>query len=125
MPPGGYDDTVLVTETKSMYRQQRLAEQEGERQLSRVHAREHLEETPTNAPEGELQNSIMQHPYLDNQRYDGVDPNLSPEPPLNSEARREYDNAKREQENRKEQELQLRLGATPQFSSTPRPRGPS
>ena len=50
----------------------------------------------------------------------GVDPNLNPEPPLNTEARREYDNQKREQE----MEKQLRLGNMPKFSTAPKPHGP-
>ena len=104
-----------------MAREQRLAEQLGHRRLAKLHAREHKEEQEHQAaPEGELQNSILQHPILDNQRFDGVDPNLNPEPPLNTEARREYDNEKREQE----MEKQLRLGNMPKFSTAPKPQGP-
>ena len=102
-----------------MDRQRRLQEQEGHRRLARVNAREHpdqLAEQP--APEGDLQNSILQNPWLNNQRFDGIDPNLNPEPPLNSEARREFDNERREQE----MEKQLRLGNMPKFSTAPKPR---
>lgn len=112
--------TFLVDETKAMERKRRQAEQQGERQIASVKAREHSLEEPAHAPEGELQNNILQHPALDNQRFDGIDPNLNPEPPLNSEARREYDNEKREQE----MEKQLRLGNMPKFSSAPKPQGP-
>ena len=95
-----------------MERKRRLAEQQGERQLGKVKAREHSEEEKKTAGlEGELQNTILQHPYLDNQRYDGIDPNLNPEPPLNTDARREFDNERREQE----KEKQLRLGNMPKF----------
>ena len=111
-------ESYLVDETGTMERERRLAEQEGHRKLAKVHAREHHEESMQETPEGELQNSIMQHPELNNQRFDGVDPNLNPEPPLNTEARREYDNQKREQE----MEKQLRLGNMPKFTSTPRPQ---
>lgn len=120
LPVQGRETSFLVAETKAMERKRRLAEQQGERQLGPVKAREHAEEEPQNSPEGELQNSILQHPALDTQRFDGIDTNLNPEPPLNTEARREFDNEKREQD----KEKQLRLGNMPKFNSTPTPRGP-
>jgi DNA-nicking Smr family endonuclease len=120
LPTTEREGSYLVAETKSMERKRRLAEQQGERQLGPVKAREHSEEVVNDGPEGELQNSILQHPDLDSQRFDGIDPNLNPEPPLNSEARREFDNEKREQE----MEKQLRLGNMPKFSTAPTPRGP-
>ena len=121
LPSGGREGSYLANETKTMERKRRLAEQQGERQLGPVKAREHSEEeTKTNGPEGELQNSILQHPDLDSQRYDGIDPNLNPEPPLNTDARREFDNEQRDQANEK----QLRLGNMPKFTTAPTPRGP-
>lgn len=116
-------DSILKTETKAMDRSRRLLEQQGERRFAKVNAREHSlneQEQPQAGLEGELQNNILQHPVLDSQRFDGVDPNLNPEPPLNTAARTEYDNQKREQE----MEKQLRLGNMPKFNSTPRPNGP-
>ncbi|AHE66462.1 hypothetical protein Loa_00900 [Legionella oakridgensis ATCC 33761 = DSM 21215] len=118
--PDAGSTSYLVDETRVMERERRLQEQQGHRHLARVHAREHHDEEQQVAPEGELQNSIMQNPWLDNQRFDGVDPNLNPEPPLNTEARREYDNQRREQE----MEKQLRLGNMPRFTNTPKPQGP-
>jgi len=112
--------SYLVDETVRMDRERRLAEQKGHAQFTKVNAREHPENEEKTVPEGDLQNSILQHPELDNQRFDGVDPNLNPEPPLNTEARREYDNQKREQE----MEKQLRLGNMPKFSTAPKPHGP-
>lgn len=117
LPPQG-KASYLVDETVSMDRQRRLEEQAGHRQLAKVNARAHSDEVQVTR-EGELQNSILQHPLLDGQRYDGIDPNLNPEPPLNTEARREFDNERREQE----MEKQLRLGNMPKFSSTPKPPG--
>ena len=118
---GRGDTSILIAETKAMERSRRLLEQQGERRLASVKAREHSnEEHQQQSPEGELQNSILQHPALDSQRFDGIDPNLNPEPPLNTEARREYDNERRNQE----QEKQLRLGNTPTFRNTPTPHGP-
>lgn len=111
------ETSFLIEETKSMERKRRLAEQQGERQIAPVKARDHAEYEPSDVPEGELQNSILQHPELDSQRFDGIDNNLNPEPPLNTEARREFDNEKREQD----KEKQLRLGNMPKFSSAPKP----
>lgn len=112
--------SILVEETKDMERKRREAEQNGHKRYGSVIAREHSDREPEPIPEGELQNSILQHPELNTQRFDGVDPNLNPEPPLNSQARLEYDNQRREQE----MEKQLRLGNMPKFKnapSTPRP----
>ena len=113
--------SYLVEDSGTMMRQQREIEQQGHRRLAKVNARDHEKENEdTPAPEGELQNSILQHPYLDKQQYDGVDPNVSPEPPLNTKARRDFDNERREQA----QEKQLRLGNMPKFSTAPKPQGP-
>ena len=112
-----------MDETETMERARRELEQKGHRKYgAKVHAREHheREEQKRQSLEGELQNDILQHPALNNQRFDGIDPNLNPEPPLNTDARREYDNEKREQE----MEKQLRLGNMPKFSTAPKPQGP-
>jgi hypothetical protein len=115
--------SYLAEETRKMARQRRILEQEGHRHYARVNAREHSDQEPSTslvaAEEGTLQNNILQNPWLNSQRFDGVDPNLNPEPPLNSEARREFDNERREQE----MEKQLRLGNVPRFSSAPKPQG--
>lgn len=120
LPTRGNESSFLVAETKDMERKRRLAEQQGERQIAPVKAREHSDVENQISPEGELQNNILQHPALDSQRFDGIDPNLNPEPPLNTEARREFDNEKREQD----KEKQLRLGNMPKFTTAPTPRGP-
>lgn len=118
--PRGERVGILVAETKRMDRQRRELEQQGHRQFTKVHAREHSLEEAANASEGDFQNDILQHPWLDGQRFDGVDPNLNPEPPLNTDARREFDNQKREQE----MEKQLRLGLAPGYTAPrPEPRG--
>ncbi|MDP1601936.1 MAG: hypothetical protein Q8M03_01585 [Legionella sp.] len=120
LPRGKKKGSFLADETDSMDRKRRLVEQDGHRQLARVNARAHNENDEQPAPEGELQNSILQHPWLDAQRFDGIDPNLNPEPPLNTDARREFDNERREQE----MEKQLRLGNMPKFSTAPKPGTP-
>jgi hypothetical protein len=112
--------TILVEETEVMERQRRLIEQERHNKFAKVNAREHRldESQPQNANELDMNNGIPQHPFLATQRFDGTDPNLNPEPPLNSQARADYDNAKREQE----MEKQLRLGLVPDFKNTPTPK---
>ncbi|WED42320.1 hypothetical protein [Legionella cardiaca] len=107
--------SILLEETKSMERQRRIAEQQQHSKLAKVHAREHNEEAPSASPEEAAENGMLQHPYLDSQRNDGIDPNLNPEPPLNSQARMEYDNERREQE----MEKQLRLGNMPKMRTDP------
>lgn len=113
--------SILVDETETMDRSRREAEQEGHRRLARVNAREHhVREEQRQQLQESAQNDILQHPALNNQRYDGVDPNVNPEPALNTDARREFDNERREQE----MEKQLRLGNMPQFTTAPKPHGP-
>ncbi len=114
-----HQKSYLVDETTRMDRERRLNEQQGHKRFAKVYAREHNHESH-HTPEGELQNKLMQNPWLDSQRFDGIDPNLNPNPPLNTEARREFDNERREQEMAK----QLRLGNMPKISSAPKPQGP-
>ncbi len=99
----------------------RAQEQAGEGHYGKVHVKERHEENENVAPEGELQNDIAQHPLLNSQANDGIDPNLNPEPPLNSEARTEYDNAKRLQ-HQKKLDLQNQPTNAPSPSSSPTPR---
>lgn len=107
--------SYLAEETKAMERRRRLEEQDGHRQLARVNAKNHDEDRPSQ--EGDLQNSIQQHPFLDNQRLDGADPSVSPAPPLNTEARREYDKQLQLQN-----ELKLKNIHNP--NTAPKPQGP-
>lgn len=111
--------TSLAPETKKMENMRREMEQDGHRRWGqRVNARYRQDEpSSTPAPEGELQNSILQNPWLNNQRYDGIDPNLNPEPPLNTEARREMDNELRLQHQKK-----LEKQNAPSMSAAPKPR---
>ena len=114
--------TYLAEDTVTLDRQRRIQEQEGHRHFARVNAREHsTEQAPQQnmGHEGGVQNNILQNPWLNSQRFDGIDPNLNPEPPLNTEARREFDNERREQE----MEKQLRLGNVPRVSPAPKPQG--
>jgi len=113
--------TYLIAETQRMERQRRLYEQHGHHVTfeTKVHAREHALDTGNMAGEElSAQSHMRQHPYLDSPIYDGIDPNVNPAPPLNTDARREFDNAKRTQE----MEKQLRLNNVPKFSPAPKPR---
>lgn len=121
----GSGPSDLKDDTELMAREQRKLEQKGHRRLAKVHAREHsLEEQQQPAPEGELQNNILQHPELDNQRFDGIDPTLNPAPELNSDARLDYDNERREQEKEKQLRLENALGLSHQPKFSPKPGGP-
>lgn len=113
LPRASQEESYLVNETFLMEQQRREREQQGHRQLAKVNVVEH--EEPRQAAEGALQNNIKQHPWVDSQRFDGIDPNENPEPALNTEARKEFDNAKREQE----LEYKMRLGLMPKMGSTP------
>lgn len=119
LPAAGKPGSYLAAETFLMEQQRRLDEQQGHRQFAKVNAKEHSEPLAA-SPEGELQNNIEQHPDFNSQRYDGIDPNENPIPPLNSAARREYDNAQREKQLRKE----LTLGNMPKMGTAPIPRNP-
>lgn len=115
VPPESYlqDDTSLLE------RSRHTIEQQGHRQYATVHAKEHPKE---DAPRDEdaQQHVLKENPWLDSQRFDGIDPNMSPAPLVNTEARREFDNLRREQE----MEKQLRLGLAPGPRFKPKPQGP-
>lgn len=117
-PKGGQRGSYLVNETFQMEQEQRAKEQQGHSRLAKVNVVEHQEPRQGAAAlEGELQNQIKQHPYLDSQLNDGADPNENREPDLNSEARMEYDNAKREQA----LEHTMKLGLMPK-GTAPEPK---
>jgi DNA-nicking Smr family endonuclease len=121
LPSGQQKTSFLVEDTQAMERRRRLMEQDGERRIARVNAREHPEmEAASNSLEEAVENGMLQHPHLDSQRFDGIDPSVNPAPNLNGEARMKYDNERRNQE----QEKQLRLGNMPKFDKAPKPRGP-
>lgn len=111
----------FAEEKRSMDNARRDLEQSGHRKLGvKVHALERIaDEQPLPEAGLEVQSTIETNPLLaDNQRFDGIDPTVNPEPALNSEARREFDNERREQE----LEKQLRLGNMPQMGRQFNPR---
>ena len=105
-PPSGYKQ-----ETRRMGNVRRNQEQSGHRGLGiRVQSNERSDEEPMAMEQSlENQSSLMNNPLLDTQRFDGIDPSVNPAPALNTAARTEFDNIKREQE----MEKQLRLGLAP------------
>ena len=117
--------STFKQETRVMENARRDKEQSGHRGLGiSVHANERVNDEPLSMEQSlEAQNSssLMSNPLLDSQRFDGIDPNVNPAPALNTDARTEYDNLRREQE----MEKQLRLGLMPSNSKTfnPKPSG--
>ena len=105
--------SILVDETVAMENNRRQLEQRGHRRYGTVHAGKDRSEHQHSA-ENELGATAgpKEHPYLDSQRFDGIDPSLSPAPDIGTEARREFDNERRNQE----QEKQYRLGNMPTYS---------
>ncbi len=111
-------ESYLSEETQKMNNQRRDIERQGERQFAKVNAKEHSDEELQATAGDELQHDLLQHPWFEGQRFDGIDDN-TPEPALNSAARKDFDNARREQE--MEKQLRLGLAPGPKFSSTPKP----
>jgi len=114
--------TFLIEETKQMERNRRMMEQDGERRLARVHAREHAvaETQAGDVLESTVDNGLLQHPEINNQHFDGMDPTVNPAPNYGGEKKTKYENERRTQE----QEKQLRLGNMPRYNNSPRPKGP-
>ncbi|MBA2656965.1 MAG: hypothetical protein H0U70_08275 [Tatlockia sp.] len=114
----GQKGSYLPDETPFMEKNRREQVQKGHGQFAKVNVVEHFEPQQSSAPEGEPQNDVKEHPWLDSQRNDGIDPNENPEPAINSAARTDFDNAKREQD----LEHKLRLGLMP--NTAPKPPNP-
>jgi hypothetical protein len=116
----GAQKSFLVKDSVEMENNRRLIEQEGHKQFAQVHARER--KIPSSAPEQSLeqQNSMMkQHPYFaQNQRYDGIENNINPDPVNNPNAQEKYQEAQEEQDLAK----QLRMGKQPEFTNTYKPK---
>lgn len=115
---GRKGESMLVEETKSMDRKRRIEEQAGHRKFALVRARAHAEKE-NHAPDADevYENQVLQHPRLDSQVYDGenIDSNASPE------ARRKFENERREQE--KEKQYRLGLQHSPKFQPPTPGRG--
>jgi hypothetical protein len=116
-PKIGEESSFLVEASKTMDRQRRFKEQEGEMRFGRVDARDHPEQEVM-SQSSELEQGPLPHPELeDNPRFAGLDSPLAL-PRENTEARRKHDRERRNQE----QEKQNRLTYVPGFN--PKPRGP-
>ncbi len=111
------EPSVLYEETREMENARRLQEQEGHKQFAKVNQRERSDNQNENSLENENLLGPKAHPYLDSQRFDGIDPNLNPEPDIGTDARREFDNERREQD----KEKQLRLGNMPKMGKKTAP----
>ena len=96
--------TLLVPDTSTMEDRRRLLEQAGLRKFgAHINTKNRPEDRASIAPDPEQapQNDIAEHPLLNNPRYDGIDPDLNPLPPLNTDARREMENELRLQHQKK------------------------
>ena len=101
--------SILVDATDGMENARRKLEQSGHGRFAKVNASERPDYEVSNDNEMQAQAGPKEHPYLDSQRFDGIDPSLNPAPDIGTEARREFDNERRNQE----QEKQHRLGNMP------------
>lgn len=115
--------SVFKHETRSMENARRDLEQSGHRRHLGipVHAVERSNDEPLTfeqSMDAEASSSLMQNPLLDTQRFDGYDPNVNPSAIDNPDARREFDNERR----RQEQEKQLRLGLSPNNAKKFKPK---
>lgn len=111
--------SMLVEETVAMENARRLMEQQGHSRYAKVNQRERSDNENTNELTEGVQQEAKSHPLLaQSQRLDGIDSNLNPEPALNTDARREYDNQRREQE----MEKQHRLGNMPKMGRNASPK---
>ena len=96
--------TLLVKDTSTMEDRRRLKEQDGHlRWGAHMNKRNRPDDRASSAPDPEQaeENGIAEHPLLNTPRYDGIDPDLNPLPPLNTEARREMENELRLQHQKK------------------------
>ncbi len=124
LPPPGQDAVSFLSEETSFMEQARREEEKrGHSSFGKVHHKEHADPTQQSQAgiEEGVQNNIKGHPELQKQTYDGADPDVNVVPALNTTARTEYDNAKREQQH----ELQMRLGNMPKMGTAPKPNSPS
>lgn len=112
--------SYLAEESRAMENARRKLEQQGERQLARVHALDHPDELVQQGEEEGYQNDILSHPALDSQRLDGVDNTIAPQL-TDRDARREFDNERNKQQ--AEKQLKLGLAMQPRFGAVPRPSG--
>ena len=104
----------LAGETTAMEERRRLFEQAGLRAYGDVHVRlksqRDLGQTPENV-EG-----MKTHPLLDSQRFDGIDPSVTPYPINSIEAQEEY----KKKQLQKQHEQKLRLGLAYERKTAPR-----
>lgn len=110
--------SFLSDETVKMEHERRQMEQDGIRRSLglTVIAREHAAEVSSN-PEQAPENGMLQHPDLDSQLFDGIDPNVNPNPVFNPLSEVEYENQQREQELKKQHKLDLNYN--PKFNPKP------
>lgn len=100
--------SYLADDSKPMERRRREIEKQAlrERFGVSVEATKHSEEERAIAPQGEKQNDILEHEFLNRQIFDGASPEVSMIPANDPEALDEFNKAQEEQK----EQLQYRLG---------------
>lgn len=106
--------SYLLEETEQMAYERRGLEQQVERAIAGVEERKKPQKNTGETPGG-TEKKLRQHPLLDSQRFDGIDPGLNPAPFGNQEAEIAFENEQREQQ----MEKQLRLGNMPKMGKAP------
>jgi len=129
--PGDYgrpgEVSIIKEESKNMEWERRLEEQQGHRHHLQVQVQEAKEQKENEQSlQGEMEHQARQHPWLDKQTFDGIDPSVNPAPDLNTDARTKFDNERREQEKELRLRLENRLENSYQNrpSTAPTPKGP-
>ena len=109
--------SFLVHDSVAMENSRRLAEQAGHKQFAHVNARDRTIANVSDEPGMDQTSTMKQHPYFaQNQRFDGIENKITPDPSSNPAAKEKYQEAKEEQDLAK----QLRLNNTPENTNTPR-----
>lgn len=119
--------SILKDASKNMEWERRQEEQQGHRHHLKVQVQEAKEQKENEQSlEGEMEHQARQHPFLDKQTFDGIDSTVNPAPALNTDARTQFDNERREQEKELRLRLENRLENSYQHSpsTAPKPAGP-
>ncbi len=114
--------SFLVKETQSMYDDFRTKEQEQQQRWTTFEQRR----TRGGAPAVSLEHGQMQqmktHPYFaDSQRFDGVEPNVSPNPANNPKGQETFQQEQENQLEAKAERLGYSFSNTPKFNPKPQP----
>ena len=120
MKPPEEPFSSLKEETVRMENSRRELEQSGHRNYARVNAKERIDE-PVQGDEPGQQQTLKEHPLLNSQRFDGIDPSLNPNLMNNPDLLWVYEQEKQKQELEKQLRLGNELQLTKGHKNTPKP----